>query len=92
MNIKELEDMIFDKQGIRIVVRLPESTKINPVKIVSKTSGAIELSSFITSEILPLLPPNTTVAVIDGNFVNPPPNTKLSTIRYSYIKALLSKG
>lgn len=84
--MKNLEQYIFDFEGIRVVFRgAPSITEYNYQR---KAAGSMTVGDFIQSRMLPLFNSdqitNNMVVVVDGYGDSPNSRTHLSTIRERY--------
>ena len=91
MTVNTLERTIFEKEEIRVIIRLPKYQETNCSYDYQRKSGDhVSLSSFLDLRIYPLLEKmglsEDYVEVIDGHGNFPHMHTKLGNIRFSYIE------
>lgn len=91
MTVNTLERTIFEKEEIRVIIRLPKYQETDCVYDYQRKSGDnVTLSSFLDLRIYPLLEKmglsEDYVEVIDGHGNFPHMHTKLGIIRSSYVE------
>lgn len=84
MRVRDLEDEVFAKDEIRIVVRSPRSSDVGDYAYERKAADNTTLTDWLEQRIHPLLGENVRVEVIDGYGAIPHGNTRLSVVRSSY--------
>lgn len=84
MRPHELEQVIFDVDEIRVVVRASLSTDLDDYNYVRKAAGTVSLTDWLDQRIKPLLRGHD-VAVVNGNGVSPHGRTQIEKIRSSYV-------
>ncbi len=85
MRVRELEDEVFNKDEIRIVVRLPRIQDVGEYAYERKAADNTTITEWLEQRIMPLLGENRVrVEVVDGYGAIPHGNTRLSVVRGSY--------
>ncbi|MEW6597817.1 MAG: hypothetical protein AB1429_10010 [Pseudomonadota bacterium] len=83
MSPTELEDEVFDLEGIRIIVRAPRGTQLGDYSYARKAAGVATLAHWLGQRVLPLTAGHE-VVVINGAGERPHGKTSLSKLRDSY--------
>ena len=79
----ELEEQIFDKEGVRIVIRAGKDTRFTPYDYERRASATMSKNSWYMSRVKPILG-NCEGEVIDGTGDIPHGKTQMKKIRDSY--------
>lgn len=79
----ELEEQIFDKEGVRIVIRAGKDTRFAPYNYKRKASETMSKNSWYMSRVKPILG-DCEGEVIDGTGDIPHGRTQMKKIRDSY--------
>jgi hypothetical protein len=85
MRVKELENEVFDKDEIRIVVRARGNTEVGEYEYERKAADNTSLSDWLEQRIVPLVGDNR-VTVIDGHGAVPHGRTRLGVVRETYFR------
>jgi hypothetical protein len=85
MRVKELEEEVFDKDEIRIVVRARANTDLGDYSYERKAAENTSLSDWLEQRIEPLTGDNP-VIVIDGSGRVAHGRTRLGVIRATYFR------
>jgi hypothetical protein len=83
MTPEELEQAVFDRDEVRIVVRARRGTQLGDYNYARKAAGAATLAHWLGQRVTPLLAGHE-VVVIDGWGTRPNGRTKLINLRASY--------
>lgn len=81
----ELEEQIFDKEGVRVVIRSGKDATFPPYSYKNKASATMSKTSWYMSRVKPLLG-DVEGEVIDGTGATPHGRTQMKNIRDSYRK------
>jgi hypothetical protein len=81
----ELEEQIFDKEGVRVVIRAGKDTKFPPYNYKNKASASMSKTSWYMSRVKPLLG-EFEGEVVDGHGEMPHGRTQMIKMRDSYQK------
>lgn len=84
MKVKELEDKVWEQDGIRIVVRDSCTAKVKSYTQKNAAQENWNISKYIQSRIRNLLGNTTEVVVLKGDGEHAHGRTLLKTIRESY--------
>lgn len=79
----ELEDQIFDKEGIRVVIRAGKDTRFPPYNYERKASATMSKNNWYMSRLKPLIG-EYEGEIIDGSGDTPHGRTQMKKIRDSY--------
>lgn len=79
----ELEEQIFDKEGVRIVIRAGKETRFAPYSYERKASATMSKNSWYMSRVKPILG-DYEGEIIDGTGDAPHGRTQMKKIRDSY--------
>lgn len=79
----ELEDQIFDKEGIRVVIRCGKDEKFDSYDYKNKASATMSKNNWYMSRVKPILG-EYEGEVVDGNGENVHGRTQVKNIRDSY--------
>jgi hypothetical protein len=85
MLIKELEDEVFSKDEIRIVVRAGRNTNVGDYNYERKAADNTSLSDWLDQRIQPLVE-DYHVTVIDGYGAVAHGRTRLGVVRETYFR------
>ena len=79
----ELEEQIFDKEGVRIVIRAGKDTRFAPYNYKRKASETMSKNNWYMSRVKPILG-DFEGEIIDGTGDIPHGRTQMKRIRDSY--------
>lgn len=83
MNIWELEQAIYEREEVRIVVRGPIRTQVDDYQYQRAASGTSSVTEWLNQRVYPLTGTHE-IVVIDGNGAIPHGRTRMATLRASY--------
>jgi len=81
---KELEQQVFDKEEIRIVIRVPKDTRFDEYKYDRKAAVNTSITDWMNTRLKPLIG-DSEAEVIDGSGRNPHGRTLIEKVRDSYV-------
>lgn len=79
----ELEEQIFDKEGVRMVIRAGKDTRFLPYNYERKASATMSKNNWYMSRVKPILG-DCEGEIIDGTGDVPHGRTQMKKIRESY--------
>lgn len=85
MTPREIEQLVFNLEEIRIAIQAPTNTKLGDYNFQRKAAGNTSVTEWLQQRILPLLE-GYGVMVVDGTGAIPHGRTKLETLRNSYAR------
>lgn len=83
MSPVDLEDEVFEREGIRIIVRAPKATQLGDFAYARKAAGGATVAHWLGQRIIPLLAGHE-VVVVNGAGERPHGKTTLQKLRDSY--------
>lgn len=83
ITIAELEDKVWTLEGVRVVVRAPQSDLVDDYNYKRKISATSSISDWGNGRLKPLLD-GRDFYVIDGSGTRPHGRTNMETVRESY--------
>lgn len=83
VSASELEEQIFDKEGVRIVIRAGKDERFTPYNYKKKASATMSKTNWYMSRVKPLIGDNEG-EVVDGTGATPHGRTQMQKIRESY--------
>jgi hypothetical protein len=83
MNVWEIEQEIFEREEVRVVIRAPWKTHLGAYNYQRAASGTSSVTEWLQQRVIPAVQGHE-VVVIDGNGAVPHGRTKMSTLRASY--------
>jgi len=83
MNVRDFEDKVWEKEGIRVVVRAPSADNVQDYKYNNSGQGGWRITQLLEKRIQPKVG-EYEVMVIEGNGEEPHGRTILRTLRDSY--------
>lgn len=83
MTPREIEQIVFELEEVRIAIQAPSSTKVGDFTFQRKAAGTASITEWLQQRILPLLNGHS-VTVVDGTGAIPHGRTKMETLRDSY--------
>lgn len=83
ITIAELEDKIWTIEGIRVVVRAPQSDLVDDYNYQRKISASASITDWGNGRLKPILD-GKDYYVVDGSGTRPHGRTNMDTVRESY--------
>jgi len=84
MNVQELEDKVWEQDGVRIVIRAAAATNVvKPYDLKNAAQASWRVTEFIEKRIKPCVGTLEVIA-IEGNGEEPHGRTLLNSLRKSY--------
>ena len=83
MTIWEFEQAIWELEGVRVVVRVSNATKVDEYPYQNAAKASWTLTSWLNSRVIPQLN-GEDIVVIGGDGESPNGNTQLVNVRRSY--------
>lgn len=84
MTVWELEQAIYDKEEVRVVIRAPWRTAVGDYEYQRAAAGSSTITEWLQQRVQPLLRGGEELVVVDGNGGLPHGRTKMSTLRATY--------
>ncbi len=85
VSASELEQQIFELEGIRTIIRGKRSTEFNAYDYKNKAAASTSITEWKNTRLIPILG-DTEVEIIDGSGQNPHGRTSIEKVRNSYMK------
>lgn len=82
---RELEQIIYELEEVRVVIRAPTNAEIGVYPYSRKAAGNASITEWLQQRVAPASL-GYEVAVIDGGGAIPHGRTKMETLRASYIR------
>lgn len=83
VSVSELEEQIFSKEGVRIVIRAGKGVTFNPYNYKNKADARTSITNWYMTRVKPILG-DFEGAVVDGNGDIPHGRTSMQSVRDSY--------
>lgn len=83
MNISAFETAVWEKEGVRIVIRANRNDGVADYDSINRAAANSTISSWLDNRVRPKIN-DREVTVIDGRGQIPNGKTKMSTLRNSY--------
>jgi hypothetical protein len=84
VTVDELEEQIWHKEGIRVVIRAPAGTLVQPYKWIRQTRGTWTVARWFEEKVSTLVPGGAEGVVLGRDAVPVARNTSLTTVRFAY--------
>lgn len=85
VNTRELEQQIFDKEEIRVVIRSPKNTMFEEYNYDRKAAVTTSISDWLSTRLKPIIGASE-AEVIDGHGNIPHGRTQIENVRNSYVE------
>lgn len=82
----ELENQVFDKEGIRVIIRAPRNTMFEEYNFIKKAAANTSITDWYYNRLKPILGDEYDADIIDGHGVIPHGRTGIEKVRNSYAK------
>ena len=86
MQAWKFEQKVFEREGVRIVVRAPSETKVGKFGYAKCARGNTSISSWLETRIYPLTGDHEVMVVNGRGEIYPHGSTYMSTLRATYEK------
>ena len=84
VSTSELERQIFEKEEIKVVIRMPSNKQFPSYPYQRKAANNMTVSEWIDSRIKPIIGNDVQIEIIKGDGSSPHGRTKMETVRNSY--------